>query len=95
MLLRQYYLEVHLEHLVLYNEDLAHAIQDTPGEIMPLVRVIWIYLCLFLIYTIQFETAATNAARNILFPGVKGGLDGGSEETAIPKIQVTDRKSVV
>ena len=40
MLLRQYYLEVHLEHLVLYNEDLAHAIQDTPGEIMPLVRVI-------------------------------------------------------
>lgn len=40
ILLKQYYLEVDLQHVGLYNEELAHAIQDQPGEIMPLVSII-------------------------------------------------------
>ncbi|KAL5535173.1 MCM5 [Sanghuangporus sanghuang] len=35
LLLKQYYLEVDLQHVALYNEELAHAIQETPSEIMP------------------------------------------------------------
>ncbi|PAV21848.1 MCM-domain-containing [Pyrrhoderma noxium] len=35
LLLKQYYLEVDLQHVVLYNEEMAHAIQERPGEIMP------------------------------------------------------------
>ena len=37
LLLKQYYLEVDLQHVVLYNEEMAHAIQERPGEIMPSV----------------------------------------------------------
>ncbi|KLO20460.1 MCM-domain-containing protein [Schizopora paradoxa] len=72
LLLRQYYLEVELQHVGLFNEELAHGIQDRPGEIMPL-----------------FEAAATRAARNILFPTVKGGQLQNSDATSLPTLQVT------
>jgi DNA replication licensing factor MCM5 len=39
LLLKQYLLEVDLQHVGLFNEELAHAIQEQPGEIMPLVSV--------------------------------------------------------
>ncbi|KAF8591962.1 MCM-domain-containing protein [Ramaria rubella] len=73
LLLKQYHLEVDLRHVALYNDDLAHAIQDRPGDVLPL-----------------FETAATKAARSILFP-----LAGASSEKteaatkAVANIQVT------
>ncbi|KAH8120608.1 MCM-domain-containing protein [Phellopilus nigrolimitatus] len=35
LLLKQYYLEVDLQHVGLYNEELAHALQEQPGEIIP------------------------------------------------------------
>lgn len=38
LLLKQYYLEVDLRHVGLYNDELAHAIQDRPTDILPLVR---------------------------------------------------------
>lgn len=38
MLLKQRILEVDLRHLSLYNDELAHAIQDTPGVTLPSVR---------------------------------------------------------
>lgn len=36
LLLKQYQLEVDLRHLSLYNDELAHAVQDRPTDILPL-----------------------------------------------------------
>ncbi|KIO02322.1 hypothetical protein M404DRAFT_147833 [Pisolithus tinctorius Marx 270] len=36
LLLKQYQLEVDLRHLSLYNDELAHAMQDRPADILPL-----------------------------------------------------------
>lgn len=36
LLLKHYQLEVDLRHIGLYNDELAHAIQDKPAEILPL-----------------------------------------------------------
>ncbi|EGO02786.1 hypothetical protein SERLA73DRAFT_102769 [Serpula lacrymans var. lacrymans S7.3] len=36
LLLKQYQLEVDLRHIGLYNDELAHAIQDRPADILPL-----------------------------------------------------------
>ncbi|GBE78397.1 DNA replication licensing factor mcm5 [Sparassis crispa] len=36
LLLKQYQLEVDLRHIGLYNDELAHDIQEKPGEILPL-----------------------------------------------------------
>lgn len=38
-LLKQYQLEVDLRHTSLYNDEIAHAIQEKPGEILPLVCI--------------------------------------------------------
>ncbi|EMD42364.1 hypothetical protein CERSUDRAFT_41838 [Gelatoporia subvermispora B] len=72
LLLKQHQLEIDLRHLGLYNDELAHGVQDRPAEILPL-----------------FETAATKAARTILFP-LAGGSESTSEAAAesIPNIQV-------
>ncbi|KAI0670194.1 ATP dependent DNA helicase [Trametes maxima] len=68
LLLKQHQVEVDLRHVGLYNDELAHAIQEKPGEVLPL-----------------FESAATKAARSILFP-----LTSNSEaaQQSIPGIQV-------
>lgn len=39
VLLKQYFLEVDLQHVGLFNEELAHAIQEQPGEIMLLASL--------------------------------------------------------
>ena len=38
LLLKQYYLEVDLRHVGLYNDELAHVIQDRPTDVLPLVN---------------------------------------------------------
>ena len=38
LLAKQYVLEVDLDHLIAYNEELANRIRETPAEVMPLVR---------------------------------------------------------
>jgi DNA replication licensing factor MCM5 len=40
LLAKQYVLEVDLDHLIAYNEELANRIRETPAEIMPLVRTL-------------------------------------------------------
>ena len=37
LLLKQHFLEVDLRHVGLYNDELAHAIQDRPTDVLPLV----------------------------------------------------------
>jgi DNA replication licensing factor MCM5 len=37
LLLKQHQLEVDLRHVGLYNDELAHAIQDRPADVLPLV----------------------------------------------------------
>jgi DNA replication licensing factor MCM5 len=88
--LKQYQLEIDLRHLSLYNDELAHAIQDRPADILPLVgRSSSLCLCCCSRLA-KFENAATKAARSILFP-----LAGTSDERAeaalqsIPRIQIT------
>jgi len=39
LLLKQHQLEVDLRHVGLYNDELAHAIQDRPTDVLPLVRL--------------------------------------------------------
>ncbi|KAI6045030.1 MCM-domain-containing protein [Pisolithus marmoratus] len=72
LLLKQYQLEVDLRHLSLYNDELAHVMQDRPADILP-----------------SFESAATKAARMILFP-LAGGSDDRAEAAlqSIPRIQI-------
>lgn len=41
LLLKQHLLEVDLRHVSLYNDELAHAIQDRPSDVLPLVRVLF------------------------------------------------------
>ena len=38
ILLKQHILEVDLRHVSLYNDELAHAIQDRPADVLPLVK---------------------------------------------------------
>lgn len=38
ILLKQHVLEVDLRHVSLYNDELAHAIQDRPADVLPLVN---------------------------------------------------------
>lgn len=38
--MKQHHIEVDLRHVGLYNDDLAHAIQDRPTEVLPLVCII-------------------------------------------------------
>lgn len=40
LLLKQNQLEVDLRHVGLYNDELAHAIQDRPAEVLPLVSLL-------------------------------------------------------
>lgn len=48
ILLKQHQLEVDLRHIGLFNDELAHAIQERPGEILPYVRSR--YLLVYLIF---------------------------------------------
>lgn len=77
LLLKKNLLEVDLGHVGLYNDELSHAIQDRPADVLPL-----------------FESAATRAAKTILFP--LANTDKAIEELAdaIGKVQITLRSSL-
>lgn len=90
-MLKQYLLEVDLRHVGLYNDELAHAIQDRPSDVLPLVRDAFVSdMGLAELSLFKFENAAAKAARSILYP-----LAGTSDEAraiaaeSIPKIQIT------
>lgn len=55
LLAKQDVLEVDLDHLIAYNEELANRLRETPGEVMPLVRRMHIERM------IQFERLAQTA----------------------------------
>lgn len=38
MLVKQYYCDVDIAHLISYNEELAHKLQTQPADTIPLVR---------------------------------------------------------
>lgn len=40
VLVKQYYCDVDIAHLISYNEELAHKLTTQPAEIIPLVRKI-------------------------------------------------------
>lgn len=39
VLVKQYYCDVDIAHLISYNEELAHKLTTQPAEIIPLVRI--------------------------------------------------------
>jgi DNA replication licensing factor MCM5 len=96
LLLKHYILEVDLRHVSLYNDELAHMVQDKPADVLPLVRVrlIWALVYLLRKACYQFEGAALLAARSIQFPHVRDTQEDGDEEQvspikSIPKIQIS------
>jgi hypothetical protein len=40
VLLKQYYCDVDVGHLISFNEELAHRLVTEPAEIIPLVRIL-------------------------------------------------------
>lgn len=91
LLLKQHQIEVDLRHVGLYNDELAHAIQEKPGEVLPLVSCGLLASNLLTHATCKFESAAARAARTILFP-----LTSNSEaaQHAIPNVQVLVRSGL-
>jgi len=79
-----------LRHISLYNDELAHLIQDKPADVLPLVCRVELESDLHPLILSQFENAATKASRSILFP-LESGLDESPEGAAhsIPKIQIS------
>jgi DNA replication licensing factor MCM5 len=90
LLLKHYQLEVDLRHISLYNDELAHLIQNKPADVLPLVCSVASESALHPLILSQFENAATKASRSILFP-LEGGLNENPEAAAhsIPKIQIS------
>ncbi|KAJ7596619.1 MCM-domain-containing protein [Mycena floridula] len=79
LLLKHYLLEVDLSHVGLFNDELAHAIQDRPADVLPL-----------------FESAATTAAKSILYTAKKSNdADLEIEDDAVAaKVQITLRSGL-
>ncbi|KAF8905434.1 MCM-domain-containing protein [Gymnopilus junonius] len=73
ILLKQHILEVDLRHVSLFNDELAHAIQDRPGDILPLFE----NAATKVARNILFPLAANSEDR----------IEAAAE--AIPKVQVT------
>lgn len=40
VLVKQYYCDVDIAHLISYNEELAHKLTTEPADIIPLVRAV-------------------------------------------------------
>lgn len=88
--MKHYQLEVDLRHISLYNDELAHLIQNKPADVLPLVRSVASESVFPPLILSQFENAATKASRSILFP-LEGGLNENPEAAShsIPKIQIS------
>ncbi|KAF9498074.1 MCM-domain-containing protein [Pleurotus eryngii] len=78
LLLKQYVLEVDLRHISLFNDELAHAIQDRPADILPLFE----NAAAKAARTILFPLAGTSEERTER-----------AAET-IPKVQITLRSGL-
>ncbi|TFY60482.1 hypothetical protein EVG20_g7401 [Dentipellis fragilis] len=75
LLLKQYQLEVDLRHVGLYNDELAHAIQDRPADVLPLFE--------------NAATRASRAILFPLANRDGGDERAEASMSSIPKIQVT------
>jgi len=64
LLAKQHVLEIELEHLIAFNEELANRLSDNPADALPLVRPFSPSARL----TAQFEEAVRRSAKQILNP---------------------------
>ncbi|KAG6869157.1 hypothetical protein C0993_012256 [Termitomyces sp. T159_Od127] len=78
LLLKQYLLEVDLRHISLFNDELAHAIQDKPAEILPLFE--------------NAATKAARSILHPLAGSADGQAEAATD--SIPKIQITLRSGL-
>ncbi|KAK7468656.1 minichromosome maintenance protein 5 [Stygiomarasmius scandens] len=81
LLLKQHLLEVDLRHLSLYNDELAHALQDRPAEVLPLFENAAARLARSILFP------HTNAANS-------SDTDKAAAAEAINKIQITLKSSL-
>lgn len=92
LLIKVYALEIDFGHLITYSEELAHALQQNPGELLELVggrSTHFHYLetdLSFPFFTTQFEAAVQRSARKIIF----ANPDTSKE---VPACQVTLKSS--
>ncbi|KAF5384687.1 hypothetical protein D9757_006222 [Collybiopsis confluens] len=78
LLLKQHLLEVDLRHVSLYNDELAHAIQDRPADVLPLFES----AAATLARSILFPRSGTSEELSV------------AAKDAIPKIQITLKSSL-
>jgi DNA replication licensing factor MCM5 len=70
VLVKQYYCDIDIAHLISYDEELAHRLTQDPGEIIPLVR----FLCpifMNIADSSQFEAALKTCTQRIVYPSQK------------------------
>ena len=70
VLVKQYFCDVDVAHLIAYNEELAHKLTTQPADIIPLVSGL---LCFSSASsdTLQFEAALKDCTHRIVFPSQK------------------------
>ncbi|KIY51314.1 MCM-domain-containing protein [Fistulina hepatica ATCC 64428] len=78
LLLKQHVLEVDLRHVGMYNDELAHKIQDTPAEVLPLFEEAATKAA----HTILFPLAGQSEA------GASAAVE------SVPKVQITIRSGL-
>jgi len=87
VLIKQYYCDVDVAHLISYNEELAHKLQTQPADIIPLVIATMIAL-VQIVDSVQFEAALKQSTHRIVFPSQK------ASELALPEHQLLLHSSV-
>ncbi|KIJ38417.1 hypothetical protein M422DRAFT_258780 [Sphaerobolus stellatus SS14] len=79
LLLKLYHLEVDLRHVALFNEDLAHSVQDKPGDVLPLFEIAATKAARSILYPLagasqEKQEAAERAITNLQVT-IKSGLN--------------------
>ncbi len=89
VLVKQYYCDVDIAHLISYNEELANKLTTQPAEIIPLVRAKHIPQAFnFAKNALQFEAALKDCTHRIVFPSQK------ASDISLPEHQLLLHSSV-
>ncbi len=67
VLVKQYYCDIDIAHLISYDEELAHKLQQDPGEVIPLVSLYLIPRSAHA-NSKQFEAALKTCTQRIVYP---------------------------
>lgn len=74
VLVKQYYCDVDIAHLISYNEELAHKLTTQPADIIPLVRPLARILSLELLMACSSKQPSKNAPAALSSPHKKPAI---------------------